>query len=213
MYLWFGSGFLRCPIFPDKLSSSAKSGIHTSSNFWIKFWCSDDENQVVDPVSTRNWCVINTEGTFLERTPKRLSEMIPHRLYLFTQPLTIFFSAKSASNILGNCCIIFHLNFVASSGYSIWYEGNSKHSKDGNSFFNKASASPSEAIIGVWWFSCNARIMGIQRVAWPNPQFNGATNTAFGYDFGVKNEKVIACKTCNLITKIVSNISLVLPKH
>jgi len=35
----------------------------------------------------------------------------------------------------------------------------------------------------------------MQRVAWPNPQFNGATNTAFGYYFGVKNEKVIACKS------------------
>ena len=54
------------------------------------------------------------------------------------------------------------------------YAGNSIFKRFGNSFFNKAKATPSEAIMGSKPFSSNAFIIGIHLVACPKPQFNGA---------------------------------------
>jgi hypothetical protein len=59
------------------------------------------------------------------------------------------------------------------------YEGNSKACSLGNSFFNKLNASPSLAITGSKLLEINAFIIGIHRVACPNPQFNGATKIRF----------------------------------
>ena len=131
--------------------------------------------QEVLPVKTFSWCVMKTDGTFLECTPNRLSEIMPDSWYSLIHFLTIFFSSMMAVTIFGEFFSIFHLKLLPFLAYSISYDGKESVSRFGNSFFKISNASPSDAIMGLYPNCTKALMMGMQRVAWPSPQFRGAT--------------------------------------
>ena len=119
---------------------------------------------------------MKAEGTLGLYTPIRLSEMIPLMPYSLIHFFTVLFSLLTAFIMLGIWKNIFSLKKLPFLAYSILYDGSSSIFLSGNSFLSNSRATPSEAIIGSNpWFS-NASITGIQRVAWPSPQFKGVTS-------------------------------------
>ena len=76
------------------------------------------------------------------------------------------------------------------------YDGSSIKSKEENSFFSKSKALPSEAITGSKLYFMRALIIGIQRVAWPNPQFNGVLQCLYvGMTSKTPKERFLQHKT------------------
>ncbi len=90
------------------------------------------------------------------------------------------FSFLTAPSILRALKVSFSLRCFPLRLYFTSYDGSSSAIRFGNSFLSSAKEAPSEAKIGLKPDLIRLLMIGIQRVACPKPQFNGATNMFFG---------------------------------
>ena len=132
-----------------------------------------------DPDCTRSWWVMNTVRTLVECKPYLLS-LISRSQFLF---FNCFDSQKCsrwmAHHILGNWSNIFQTKNWPWFGYLTLYPLMKMNVTVGNSFLRRAFVASFPAIVISYPFSKRCSIIGMQRVACPSPQSNGAIKIEF----------------------------------
>ena len=126
-----------------------------------------------------SWCVMKTVFVFFVYSPYLLSLMIKSHLLSFSCVLSHLFSLYMARRIFGICDIIFKTKNIPFLGYLIRYPFKGIYSILGNSFFRILMVGGSPAMVTLKFIAISWLIMGMQRVACPNPQSSGATSTVF----------------------------------